>query len=86
MRILNKILISDEVFKYLILLLRSNSKLCPVMGRIAIGKEKVQFSCKLEADPKLWNTQAGRMNGKSANASFVQYIGRKQKISFNALM
>ena len=28
MRILNKILISDEVFKYLILLLRSNSKLC----------------------------------------------------------
>ena len=27
--------------------------LSPVMGRIAIGKEMAQFSCKLEADSNL---------------------------------
>ena len=38
----------------------SRKGLCPVMGRIAIEKEKVQFSCKLEADPKLRDTRAGK--------------------------
>ena len=33
----------------------SRNGLCPVMGRITIGKEMAQFSCKLEADPKLWD-------------------------------
>ena len=49
----------------------SRNGLCPVMGRITIGKDMVQFSCKLEADPKLWDTRAGRMNGKSAHAYSV---------------
>jgi hypothetical protein len=45
--------------------------MCPVMGRITIGKDMVQFSCKLEADSTLWDTRAGRMNGKSNHARKV---------------
>jgi hypothetical protein len=45
--------------------------LCPVMGRITIGTEMVRFSCKLEASPKLWDTRAGRLNGKSDHARAV---------------
>jgi len=43
----------------------SRNGLCPVMGRITIGKEMVQLSCKLEADAGLWDARAGRMNGKA---------------------
>jgi integrase len=39
--------------------------LCPVMGRITIGKTMAQFSLKMEADADLWDTKAGRMKGKS---------------------
>lgn len=39
--------------------------LCPVMGRIQIGKSMSQFSLKVDADPRLWDTKAGRMMGKS---------------------
>jgi site-specific recombinase XerD len=35
------------------------------MGRITIGKEMVQFSCKIDADPKLWDVPSGRVKGKS---------------------
>jgi site-specific recombinase XerD len=41
------------------------------MGRITIGKDMVQFSCKLEANPELWDTRAGRVNGKSRHARTV---------------
>ena len=61
----------------------SRKGLCPVMGRIAIGKEKVQFSCKLEADPNLWNTRAGRMNGKSAHAHSVNREIDKINVAIN---
>jgi hypothetical protein len=49
----------------------SNNGLCPIMGRIAIGKDMVQFSCKSEANPDLWDTRAGRMKGKSRHARIV---------------
>jgi integrase len=45
--------------------------LCPVMGRITLGKEMVQFSCKRDASPKLWDARAGRVNGKSDHAREV---------------
>ena len=40
------------------------SGLSPVMGRITIGKTMSQFSLKLEADVSLWDSKAGRMQGK----------------------
>ena len=58
--------------------------LCPVMGRITMGKEMVRFSCKLEADSALWNTRAGRMNGKSAHACMVNREIDKINVSVNA--
>ncbi len=42
--------------------------LSPVMGRIRIGKSMSQFSLKLEANDKYWDTKAGRMIGKSKQA------------------
>ena len=45
--------------------------LCPVMGRITIGNDIVQFSCKIEANPSFWDVRAGRLNGKSNHARMV---------------
>jgi integrase len=45
--------------------------LCPVMGRITIGKSMSQFCLKIDADPRLWDTKAGRMTGKSKLAQEV---------------
>jgi len=47
--------------------LKSNGK-APIMTRITLNGEIVQFSLKCEVDPKEWNPRAQRVNGKSANA------------------
>lgn len=57
-----------EDLKVLFYLKRNQSKksgLCPIMGRIHVGKSMSQFSLKVDANPKLWDTKAGRMLGKS---------------------
>lgn len=43
--------------------------LCPVMGRIHVGKTMAQFSLKIDADVKLWDAKTGRLKGKSAVAN-----------------
>ena len=58
--------------------------LCPVMGRISIGKDMVQFSCKLEANPDLWDTRAGRLTGKSDHARLVNREIDKINVAVNA--
>ena len=62
----------------------SRNGLSPVMGCITIGKDMAQFSCKLEADPNLWDTRAGRMNGKSAHAHKVNSEIDKINVAVNA--
>ena len=62
----------------------SRNGLCPVMGRIAIGKDMAQFSCKLEANPDLWDTRAGRVNGKSHHARMVNREIDKINVAVNA--
>lgn len=42
--------------------------LCPVMGRITIDGKAVQFSCKFDIDPKIWDVDAGRASGRSEQA------------------
>lgn len=42
--------------------------LCPVMGRITIDGQQVQFSCKFDIDPKIWDVDAGRAAGRSEQA------------------
>ena len=58
--------------------------LCPVMGRIAIGQDMVQFSCKLEANPALWDTHSGRASGKSHHARAVNSEIDKINVAVNA--
>ena len=38
----------------------------PLMCRITVDGTQAQFSCKVTANPKLWDTKGGRMTGKSA--------------------
>jgi integrase len=46
----------------------SGNELCPVTGRISIGNDIAEFSCKLKAAPALWDVRSGRLNGKSHHA------------------
>ena len=57
---------------------------CPVMGRITIGNDMAQFYCKLEADFNLWDTRAGRMNGKSHHARLINKEIDKINVAINA--
>ncbi len=60
--------------KVLFYLKKNQSKkngLCPVMGRIHVGKTMAQFSLKIDADIKLWDAKAGRLRGKSVIANDV---------------
>jgi site-specific recombinase XerD len=56
----------------------------PVMGRITVGKERVQFSCRLEVNPSLWDVRAGRMSGKSHQAQKVNRQIDKINVAINA--
>lgn len=40
----------------------------PVMCRITIDGTIAQFSCKLDVNPDLWDTQSGRASGRTAEA------------------
>ena len=57
---------------------------CPVMGRLTIGNDMVQFSCKLDADSTFWDTRAGRVNGKSHHARKVNVEIDKINVVVNA--
>ena len=56
--------------------------LVPIMIRITIDKEMVQFSAKLDVDPKLWDTKLGRVAARTADATNLNRIldGIKTKI------
>jgi len=65
---MNKNELMNEDLKILFYLKKNQCKkngLCPVMGRIQSGKSMSQFSLKVDADARMWDTKAGRMTGKS---------------------
>lgn len=75
-----------EELKVLFYLKKNQSKengLCPVMGRITIGRTMAQFSAKLEADASKWNAKAGRMDGKSHHALDINRKIDKINLSIN---
>lgn len=75
-----------EELKVLFYLKKNQTKangLCPVMGRISIGRTMAQFSAKLEADVSRWNAKAGRMDGKSHHALDVNRKIDKINLSIN---
>ena len=55
----------------------------PVMGRITVDGTQEQFSCKVTANPKLWDTKGGRMTGKSMLALEVNRKLDKMRVSIN---
>ena len=55
----------------------------PVMGRITVDGTQAQFSCKVTANPDLWDTKGGRMKGKSAIALEVNRKLDKMRVSIN---
>ena len=55
----------------------------PVMGRITVDGTQAQFSCKVAANPKLWDTKGGRMTGKSMQALEVNRKLDKMRVSIN---
>jgi site-specific recombinase XerD len=55
----------------------------PVMGRITVHGTQAQFSCKVTANPKLWDTKGGRMIGKSMLALEVNRKLDKMRVSIN---
>ena len=50
----------------------------PIMGRITLGRNVAQFSCKLSCNPDLWNSRESRMDGKSREA--VEINGRLENL------
>ena len=60
-----------EKMKVLLYLKKSGldkSGKAPIMGRITLGRNVAQFSCKLSCNPDLWNPRESRMDGKSREA------------------
>lgn len=46
---------------------------CSIMVRITINKEQVQFSSKLQINPKLWDTSNGKVLGASTDALNINW-------------
>ena len=57
--------------------------MCPVMGRITVGKTMVQFSAKMNVPLSLWDTPSGRANGKSRLATELNRTLDKINVSIN---
>ena len=71
----------QEKMKVLLYLKKSGlakSGKAPIMGRITLGKNVAQFSCKLSCNPDLWNPRESRMDGKSHEA--VEINGRLENL------
>ncbi|WP_315264726.1 tyrosine-type recombinase/integrase [Tannerella forsythia] len=70
-----------EKMKVLLYLKKSGldkSGKAPIMGRITLGRNVAQFSCKLSCNPELWNPRESRMDGKSREA--VEINGRLESL------
>ena len=71
----------QEKMKVLLYLKKSSldkSGKAPIMGRITLGRNVAQFSCKLSCSPELWNPRESRMDGKSREA--MEINGRLESL------
>ena len=71
----------QEKMKVLLYLKKSGldkSGKAPIMGRITLGRNVAQFSCKLSCNPELWNPRESRMDGKSREA--VEINGKLENL------
>lgn len=56
---------------------------CPVVGKIAIGKDVAQFSAKITAKVSLWDVVSGRATGKTKHATEVNATLDKINVAIN---
>ena len=71
----------QEKMKVLLYLKKSGldkSGKAPIMGRITLGRNVAQFSCKLSCNPELWNPRESRVDGKSREA--VEINGKLENL------
>ena len=71
----------QEKMKVLLYLKKSGldkSGKAPIMGRITLGRNVAQFSCKLSCNPELWNPRESRVDGKRREA--VEINGRLESL------
>ena len=71
----------QEKMKVLLYLKKSGldkSGKAPIMGRITLGRNVAQFSCKLSCNPESWNPRESRVDGKSREA--VEINGRLENL------
>jgi integrase len=54
------------------------------MGRVTVGKTMESFYAKTVADPSVWNTKAGRAEGKSRHAADVNKVLDRTNMMLNA--
>ncbi len=52
---------------------KANGKM-PIMGRITVNGQAVQFGAKVEVNPKLWDIKSGKAVGKSQDVIELNYI------------
>jgi len=72
----NQTRISYSTFAFLFYINRQKIKkngMCPLMGRISINAEMVQFSAGIDIDPACWNAKNYRMRGRSRLAVKVNH-------------
>lgn len=59
-----------------------NGKL-PIMVRITIDGEKVEFSTKLETEEKKWDTKSSRIAGRTPAANEINLKLEKMRVELN---
>src|SRR5574344_1117394 len=52
---------------------KANGKM-PIMGRITVNGEAIQFGAKTEVNPKIWDTKSGKAVGKTQEVIDVNGI------------
>ena len=75
-----------STFNLLFYVKRSQPKkngLCPVMGRITINGQSVQFSCKSDIDPKIWDADTGRAFGRTEQTREINRLLDRIATSIN---
>ena len=72
-----------STFKTLFYINRSKEKKngkCPIMGRITIDGEQVQYSTGKEIAPELWDSRKGRCKGTSEETKEInRYLQTKEE-------
>ena len=53
--------------------MKANGRM-PIMGRITVNGEAIQFGAKVDVDPKTWDSKAGKAVGRTKDVSETNYV------------